>query len=75
VDDLDVPDEELSMHGIGVNHLLAALPAAFAGRTSPEIVVIGAEVGEISPFAEEVTPPLEVALDRAVDLIRRECAE
>jgi hydrogenase maturation protease len=70
--DFDPPGQELSLHAVGVEHLLMALPLMFGGRAMPEVVVIGAEVGEIHPFTDRLTPPLEAALNRAIRLIQRE---
>jgi hydrogenase maturation protease len=72
LDDFDPPGPELSLHALGVNHLLTALPVVFEGRAMPEVVVIGAEIGDIHPFTERLTPPLEAALDGTIRLIRRE---
>jgi Ni,Fe-hydrogenase maturation factor len=44
----------------------------FGGVAMPEIVLIGAEIGEIRRFTDELTPPLRGAIDRAVRLVRRE---
>jgi hydrogenase maturation protease len=71
-DEIDLPDEAYSLHQLGVNHLLAAMKAAFAGRDTPEVVVIGAEVGEIDPFTDRLSPALEAALELVVDLIIHE---
>ena len=71
LDEIDVPDEAYSLHQLGVNHLLAALRAT--GRALPEVVVIGAEVGEIHPFTDRLSPVLEAALEPVVELIEREC--
>jgi hydrogenase maturation protease len=68
--DLERPGGELSLHDLGVASLLAAL-AALSGRP-PEVIVIGAEVGEIRPFSDRLTPPLEAAVDEAVRLVLRE---
>ena len=73
-DEIDVPDEAYSLHQLGVNHLLAAMAVAFAGRELPEVVVIGAEAGEIDSFTDRLSPALEAALEPAVDMIARECA-
>jgi hydrogenase maturation protease len=72
LDDLDPPGPELSLHAFGVAHLLTALPVVFEGRPRPEIVVIGAEIGEVRRFTDELTPPQEAAIERAVRLVRRE---
>jgi hydrogenase maturation protease len=66
VGDLDAPGRGLSLHDLGVGSLLAAL------RRSPEVVVIGAEVGEIRTFTDGLSAPLEAAVPRAVELVLRE---
>jgi hydrogenase maturation protease len=71
--DFDLPDQELSLHSLGVNHLLTLLPVVFEGRTLPEVVVIGAEIGAVQSFTDTLTPPLEAAVERAVSLVQREC--
>lgn len=73
LDEIAVPDETYSLHNIGVNHLLAAMTAAFAGRDIPDVVVIGAEAGEIDPFTDRLSAALESALEPVVELIAREC--
>jgi hydrogenase maturation protease len=72
LDDLNPPGPELSLHAFGVEHLLAAFPVALGGWGVPEVVLIGAEIGEVRRFSDELTPPLQAALDRAVRLVRRE---
>jgi hydrogenase maturation protease len=74
MDEIDSPDDEYSLHQLGVNHLLAAVTAAFAGRVAPEVVVIGAEIGEIDPFTNRLSPALERALEKVVELVTLECA-
>jgi hydrogenase maturation protease len=73
LDEIDVPDVAYSLHQLGVNHLLAAMTVAFAGRDMPEVVVIGAETGEINPFTSRLSAALEAALEPVVELIAREC--
>jgi Ni,Fe-hydrogenase maturation factor len=68
-----LPGEAYSLHQLGVNHLLAAMRVAFAGRDIPEVVVIGAEAGEIEPFTNRLSAALEAALEPVVELIAREC--
>ena len=63
------------MHGSGVETLLAALPSAFAGSTTPELVLIGAEVGQIAPFTTVLSPPIEAAIAQAVKLVMLECTK
>jgi hydrogenase maturation protease len=72
LDILDPPGPELSLHAFGVHHLLMALPAVLRGRALPEMVLIGAAIGEVRRFRDELTPPLEAAIDKAVRLVRRE---
>jgi hydrogenase maturation protease len=59
------------MHGSGVESLLAALPAAF-DSTTPELVLIGAEVGEIAPFTATLSPPVAEAMAKAIKLVMLE---
>ena len=73
LDEIELPDEICSLHQLGVNHLLAAMTSAFAGRDLPEVVVIGAEAGETNPFTDRLSPALEAALEPTIDLIVREC--
>jgi hydrogenase maturation protease len=74
MDEIGSPDDEYSLHQLGVNHLLAAVTAAFAGRVPPEVVVIGAEIGEIDPFTNRLSRALEAALETVVELVALECA-
>src|SRR5262245_53185824 len=70
--DLRPPGAELSLHAFGVEQLLTALPATLGAREMPEVVLIGAEIGEVRRFGDELTPPLRAAIGRAVRLVRRE---
>ena len=72
LDKLDPPGSELSLHAFGVHHLVTALPAVLGGRALPELVLIGAPIGEVHWFRDELTPPLQAAIDKAVRLVRRE---
>jgi hydrogenase maturation protease len=72
--ELRLQDERLSLHGMGVSEMLATLPFVFGAGASPEVVVIGAQVGPIRPFTEELSAPLRAALSEAFDLVCRECA-
>jgi hydrogenase maturation protease len=54
MDELGSPDDEYSLHQLGVNHL-GAVTAAFAGRVAPKVVVIGAEIG-VRSFHEPAQP-------------------
>ena len=65
--DLERAGGELSLHDLGVASLLAALRAV--SPTPPEIVVIGAEAGGITPFTDRLSPPLEAAVPEAVRMI------
>jgi hydrogenase maturation protease len=68
--DLERGGGEFSLHDLGIPSLLAALAAVTP--EPPEIVVIGAEVGEISPFTDALSPRLEAAVPEAVRLVLRE---
>jgi hydrogenase maturation protease len=68
--DLEPPGGELSLHELGIAGLLAALDSV--AREPPEIVVIGAEVGEIKPFTDRLSPPVEAAVPEAVRLVLAE---
>ena len=61
------------MHGSGVESLLAALPSAFADSTMPELVLIGAEIGQIAPFTAVLSPVVAAAITPAVKLVMLEC--
>ena len=74
MDEIGSPDDEYSLHQLGVNHLLAAVTAAFSGCVAPEVVVIGAEIGKIDPFTNRLSPALEAALETVVELVALECA-
>jgi len=65
--DLGAPGGELSLHDLGVARVLAAL------REPPEVVLIGAEVGDLRTFTDRLSPPLEAAVATAVQLVLREC--
>jgi hydrogenase maturation protease len=73
LDEIGVPDEAYSLHEVGVNHLLAAMRVAMGGRDIPEVVVIGAEAGEIEPFRNRLSGAVEAALESVIELIGREC--
>ncbi len=60
-----------SLHDVGVNDLVAALGAT--GRAAPEIVLIGAEAGEIRAFAGRLSAPVKAAVPAATHLVVREC--
>ena len=68
--DLECCGGEFSLHDLGIPSLLAALAAV--SPAPPEIVVIGAEVGDIGPFTDRLSPPLEAAVSEAVRLVLRE---
>ena len=64
---------QVGMHGSGLESILAALPTVFANRTMPELVLIGAEIGQITPFTAALSPPVEAATTQAVELVLLEC--
>jgi len=61
------------MHGSGVESLLAALPIAFADSSTPDLVLIGAEIGPIKPFTTVLSPPIAAAMTQAAKLVMLEC--
>lgn len=65
--------DQPGMHGSGVESLLAALPSAFADSTMPELVLIGAEIGQIAPFTAVLSPAVAAAMTPAVELVMLEC--
>jgi hydrogenase maturation protease len=66
--------DERGMHGSGVENLLAALPAAFPDTSMPELVLIGAEIGQIAPFTTVLSPAVAAAIGQAVSLVLLECS-
>jgi hydrogenase maturation protease len=70
--DLEPPGGEHSLHDLGVAGVLAALAAV--ADDPPEVVVVGAEVGEVRAFTDRLSPPLQAALPAAVGLVLRECS-
>jgi hydrogenase maturation protease len=64
--DLEPTGAGFSLHDLGVADLLAAL------EDPPEVVLIGAEAGELRAFTNRLSPPLEAALPTAVRLVLRE---
>jgi hydrogenase maturation protease len=68
--DLAPPGGELSLHDFGIASLLAALAAV--AREPPEVVVIGAEAGDVRPFTDGLSPPLAAAVDEAARLVLAE---
>jgi hydrogenase maturation protease len=65
--DLESPGGELSLHELGVGTVLAAVPEP------PDIVIVGAEVGQVQPFTDRLSAPVEAAVPQAVELVLREC--
>jgi hydrogenase maturation protease len=61
------------MHGAGLEHLLAALPIAFADSATPELVLIAAEIGQIAPFTTGLSPPVAEAIPQALELVMLAC--
>src|SRR5262249_61250535 len=61
LDDLDPPGREFSLHAFGVDRLLAALPVVLGDRALPEVVLVGAEIGEVRRVSDQLTPPLQAA--------------
>jgi hydrogenase maturation protease len=72
-EDVAPPDPEFSIHELGVSYLLAALPVVFQGRAMPQVVLIGAEIADASPFTDRLSYPLQCALEVAAESVLREC--
>jgi hydrogenase 3 maturation protease len=68
--DLAPAGGELSLHDLGIASLLAALEAV--SPEPPEVVVIGAEVGDVTPFTDGLSPPVAAAVGEAVRLVLAE---
>jgi hydrogenase maturation protease len=64
--DLEPPSGELSLHELGVGAVLAAL------HEPPDVVLVGAEVGEVHAFTDRLSAPVEAAVPEAVRLVLRE---
>jgi hydrogenase maturation protease len=70
--DLEPPGGVVSLHELGLTSLLEAL--SVLSSDAPEVVVIGAQIGAIRTFTDELSPPLRAAVPAAVDLVVRECS-
>ena len=68
--DLEPPGGELSLHELGVTSLLAALRAA--SNHPPELVLIGAQTGQVRTFTSELSPPVRAAVPVAARFVLRE---
>lgn len=64
----DSLETDLSGHGGGVPYLLRAAAAVY-GKL-PDVVVVGAEVDAVTPFAPGLTPALRRAAERVQRMIR-----
>jgi hydrogenase 3 maturation protease len=73
-EEVSLPAPGFSTHEVGVAHLLVALPIVLEGREPPEIVLIAAEAEAIRPFTDLLSPTMQVTIERAVLLVRQECA-
>jgi hydrogenase maturation protease len=67
--DLVMHGPELSLHAFGVAHFLSGLPIVFEGRAMPEVVIIGAEIGDARWFTDKLSPPLRAAIDKTARLV------
>ena len=72
-EDLCDPEAEFSLHNLGVNHLLKALPIYLGEAAVPNIVVIGAEVEHYPSPTDRLTPLIAASLNEAVKRIIDEC--
>lgn len=68
--DVMPPAKGFSTHQMGPNHLLKVLPLAL--DNVPELVLFGAEINDVQPFSDQLTPPLKNAVVQTVDLVRHE---
>jgi hydrogenase maturation protease len=66
-DDLEPSSDTFSLHELGVGAVVAAL------REPPDVVLVGAEVGQVQPFTDRLSAPVEAAVPEAVELVLREC--
>jgi Ni,Fe-hydrogenase maturation factor len=58
--------DAFSLHELGVGAVVAAL------REPPDVVLVGAEVGEVHAFTDRLSAPLEAAVPEAVRLVLSE---
>ena len=65
--DLAPAERKPTLHGLGVDDLLAALPLVL--REPPEIVLIGAEIGAIHAFDDQLSAPVGSAVAVATRLV------
>ena len=73
LEDLCDPEAEFSLHNLGVNHLLKALPIYLGEDAVPNIVVIGAEASVSLRLSDRLTPILAASLNETVERIIKEC--
>jgi hydrogenase maturation protease len=73
IEDLCDPEAEFSLHSLGVNHLLKALPIYLGEAAMPNIVVIGAEVSITLRLTDRLTPILAASLNETVERIIDDC--
>lgn len=66
------PSERFSLHAMDVTHVIAYLSAASASAP-PEIVLVGAEIGDVVPFTGVLTPEVGAAIDPTLREVLREC--
>jgi hydrogenase maturation protease len=65
-DDLEPSSDAFSLHELGVGAVVAAL------REPPDVVLVGAEVGEVHAFTDRLSAPVEAAVPQAVRLVLSE---
>ena len=73
LEDLCDPEAEFSLHNLGVNHLLKALPIYLGEAAVPNVIVIGAEVSVTLRLSDRLTPILAASLNETVERIVDEC--
>jgi hydrogenase maturation protease len=65
------PSDEISLHGLGVAHVVEAL--ALGPGAAPEVVLVCAEIAALRPFAPGLSPEMAAAIEPAIALVRAEC--
>jgi len=67
-EDLAGKHQQATGHGLGIPYLLAALKVI--REPLPDILIVGAEVAEITPFSAGLSDTTEQAVAKTVQLIR-----
>ena len=71
--DVAAPASAFNAHALDLPHLFHVLPIVFEDREPPGISIVGAEIEPPSgAFSMQLSPPLQAALEPALELIGRE---